>query len=886
MNIARRAGAGPRRGLAAAICIWPVAVLAGAITDGSVGPVQSLSGHFVVPQTLGTVKGGNLFQSFASFGIASGESATFTTTSTSIRNVISRVTGGQPSPIYGPLTLQAAVGSRPDFFFINPAGVLFGAGAQIDVPGGFHVSTAQQLKFADGFVWDTGSPTVSGLTVAAPEAFGFLGRDAAVRFTNLDAGGVAGASPWMNLTAGSSLTVAAGTIEFEGTWLSLPSMTIQLAATGAGAVDVPLALSVGELAKPLGGAIRLSNSALSMEAPGVVALRGNSIDLWQSWIGLTNYGLPADGGPGAIYLRAAGDLSIRQSSISSETYCDVPGALISVTAGTLSLDGVGGLVSSTQMGKGTAGAIHVDVRGAMRLANRAVIDSTSYLADGDAGPVRVSAGSLAIDGDGSAIRSVAYFSGGSAGTVTVAVDNDVALTNGGGISSVAIGGRGSGAVTVTVGGAMTLSNGANIDSDVQYSTGNSGPVSITADSLRIDGAGIPDTFAGIDSSTLESTGNAGPIDVHIKHAVSLVNGGRIQSGTLNGGDAGTIVVNAQELTIVGSPEVATAITTNTASGNGDAGAVTVIADRVFIAQAGQIASSTGSNGAGGAVTLRVGTMTIDGSGFDGGTGVTASAMAGSSGQTGQLTVSATGPVTLRNRGTLRVRNDATVADPAALHPTTLSVSAASLLLDNAEISAASTHNGSASNIDITTGDRLTLKSSSIRTSAVDGDGGSIRLAGNLIRLTNSLVTTSVEGQTNGNGGNIDITGNALVLKSGFIQANTLAPLARGGNININTRLLIPEGGRLVLGGARVPFGSGYAGLNVIQAAAPDGIGGDLQITTPELNLAGTLSGLATPVLDFGPMARDQCRTGAGSSFTLMGSGALPASVADLGLFGQ
>jgi hypothetical protein len=42
-----------------------------------------------------------------------------------------------------------------------------------------------------------------------------------------------------------------------------------------------------------------------------------------------------------------------------------------------------------------------------------------------------------------------------------------------------------------------------------------------------------------------------------------------------------------------------------------------------------------------------------------------------------------------------------------------------------------------------------------------------------------------------------------------------------------------------------------------------------------------LSGLSSPVVDFGPLARDQCRVGGGSSFTLTGAGIAPTPVADV-----
>src|SRR3954470_9308197 len=116
--------------LAALLAAGPVR--AQIITDGSVGPQVSLSGSSVeIGANLGTRTGDNLFHSFEKFGIASGQSATFTGPGT-IRNVISRVTGGEISNIDG--TLRSTVG-QADLYFLNPAGVIFGPNARLDVPG-------------------------------------------------------------------------------------------------------------------------------------------------------------------------------------------------------------------------------------------------------------------------------------------------------------------------------------------------------------------------------------------------------------------------------------------------------------------------------------------------------------------------------------------------------------------------------------------------------------------------------------------------------------------------------------------------------------------------------------------------------------------------------
>src|SRR5687768_7423780 len=76
------------------------------VTDGSVGPRVSLrGGQIEIGADLGTRSGDNLFHSFERFGIAPGQTATFTGPDT-VRNVISRVTGGETSHIDGTLAFR------------------------------------------------------------------------------------------------------------------------------------------------------------------------------------------------------------------------------------------------------------------------------------------------------------------------------------------------------------------------------------------------------------------------------------------------------------------------------------------------------------------------------------------------------------------------------------------------------------------------------------------------------------------------------------------------------------------------------------------------------------------------------------------------------------
>jgi filamentous hemagglutinin family protein len=86
--------------------------------DGSMGATGSLAGpDYQITEDLGQRAGSNLFHSFGQFNINSAESATFSG-SAGIKNVISRVTGGQASIIDGAFnsTIPGA-----NVYFLNPS---------------------------------------------------------------------------------------------------------------------------------------------------------------------------------------------------------------------------------------------------------------------------------------------------------------------------------------------------------------------------------------------------------------------------------------------------------------------------------------------------------------------------------------------------------------------------------------------------------------------------------------------------------------------------------------------------------------------------------------------------------------------------------------------
>ena len=843
-------------------------------TDGSVGPVKTLAGpDFSIPEALGTRAGDNLFHSFQRFNIHTGELATFTGAST-IANVISRVTGGELSTIDGRLTSEIGTAG---FYFINPAGVMFGANAQVSVPGSFYVSTADELRFTDGSVYSATLPESSTLSIAEPVSFGFLGDQTGSI-------SMVGSNLLFEPAAGSTVALSGNELKIDQAELAIDQGDIQLVATGDAATAVTVA---GDVSVPATGKMAITDSLIdaSGEGAGRIVIQGGESQIESSLIFADNNG-PSDASADKGIDIQSGSLNIVNSFITTDTY---------------------------DQGRQAAN-LSIAATEDLLIVNGSVVKSVTRTI-GDAGQVRVAAGTLMIDSQGSEFTGIVSQAGssGNAGSVTLTVDDALSIVNGGDVSSstfaagdggqvrvtagtLTIDGQGSGfptgiasqaeedssgnagSVTLTVDAALSIVNGGDVSSST-FAAGDGGQVRVTAGTLTIDGKDS-NSFTGIASNAnYGSSGNAGGVTVTIDDAISIVNGGEISSSTFDVGDGGRVSVTAGTLTIDGQDNADSTSISSQANpySSGNAGSVTLsVDDAVSIVNGGAVSSSTFGEGNGGRVSVTANTLTIDGQASV----LTSQANRNSSGQTGSITLD-TQNLWIVNGGTISIKSFPAVDKSilANIQPAEINITTQNLTLSNAAISTESFGNIPAGSIALNVADTLSLNPSRITTAANNADGGPISINAKVIDLQDSQITTSVAGQ--GDGGDIALDSKVLILDSGFIQANTQAGAA-GGDIRINTDALIASHNQLRIGGERIDFQPG--GINVIQAAAPTGVSGRIDISTPQLDISGDLTDLEAVLLDVDDVAQDPCATPGGRQSTLasVGTGGLAETPAQAG----
>jgi filamentous hemagglutinin family protein len=605
-TMARRRDGGLLLGLALGVMLLgPAPGRAEVATDGTLGAKVRLTGRDVkIPARLGQVRGKNLFHSFQRFGIDTGGKVTFTGPD-GLKNVIGRVTGGEPSRING--TLASRV-SGADLWLLNPAGILFGPDARLDVPGSFHASTADELRFADGAVFSALDPQGSVLSVAEPQAFGFLRAKPA---------GIMVDQSVLKVNEGKALSLIGGDVAIRGnndgiandTGLADEPGTVRARAgrITLAALDGPGAETVGtgEATGAVSGEIQLTGEAAvisSGNGDGTIRIRGGRIVVSDRTRVFADGTGSTDVTAGLVV--AAKTLEVSdESQLTADTTGPGRAGTVRIQADALELRS-GGQITSSAFASGNAGEVTIQA-GRIALRDDGRISSDSY-ASGDAGSVVVTAEHhLLVAGDafGSApgIFSNALADtadAGGAGTIMVKANNAlVELRDGGWIGTNTIG-PGNGGETSVEAGTIELHNGGYVTSDT-FGSGKAGTVTVKTDALAIRDDGRI-------SSKAEGSGDAGMVRV-AADTIELPHQGTISSTTERRGAAGEVSVTAARIMTIADGSMVT----TSSSGNGRAGSVSVRASRLTVEDGGEISSSGLDTGPAGNVRIAADTLKVE-----------------------------------------------------------------------------------------------------------------------------------------------------------------------------------------------------------------------------------------------------------------------------------
>ena len=191
----------------------------------------------------GATRGTNLFHSFGQFNVGEDRGVYFSNP-TGIERILTRVTGGNSSNILGTL----GVLGNADLFLINPSGIIFGAGARLDLRGSFIGSTASSIKFTDGLEFSTtnlqapplltinvplglqygqnaGGIQVQGLgnqLIVDPQTFVFIGVD----------------GNGLEVQPGQTLALVGGEVALPGGNLTAQGGSVELGSVGEGLVTL------------------------------------------------------------------------------------------------------------------------------------------------------------------------------------------------------------------------------------------------------------------------------------------------------------------------------------------------------------------------------------------------------------------------------------------------------------------------------------------------------------------------------------------------------------------------------------------------------------------------------------------------------------------------
>lgn len=589
------------------ISCWPISAsaIAQVVPDGTLSTtVDSAEAQFTINN--GDRVGNNLFHSFQDFSLPNHGSANFNNAA-DIVNIFSRVTGGNISQIEGAIRANG----NANLLLINPAGIIFGENATLNIGGSFLATTAEGLLFPEGEFNAADTQSQPLLTVNRPIGLRFGSNPGSIVNRSGNLKDPADPPTGLQVQPEKNLTLVGGEIWLDGGFLTASGGKIELGSV-AEATQVEFVPSDGDTLKyeleTSFGDIRLFNLS-----------RVNTSGL----------------GGGAIRLQGKNIILSGGAKISSETFGDRAGKNITINAtdslqilGTTNLPNLfetleaqfeiivplRSSVRSVTTGEGDAGDIAIDterliVENGGRIT-ASTLSARDRVVDSGAG------GNITIDAENIAVTGVVSVKEGGLDLFNL---GRLGIEINGASSLGTVSGNAAKAGNITIDtNKLTLRNGGLITTN-SFAEGTGGNLVInSAESVEVAGSSPSGIVNSVIISSSFATGASGDIRINTDR-LTLQDRGRISART-GAGKAGNLEIDIKNLLLDNG-------TLTAATRAGDRGNINVTSsDTIFLRNGSNITTNATELSTGGDINLNSGAIAIDNS-----SNITAIAEAGQGG---------------------------------------------------------------------------------------------------------------------------------------------------------------------------------------------------------------------------------------------------------------
>nr|MDZ8017129.1 filamentous hemagglutinin N-terminal domain-containing protein [Nostoc sp. SerVER01] len=825
----------------------------------------------------GTVRGINLFHSFQEFNVSEGRAAYFLINSSNIQNVLTRVTGKNPSEIFG--TLGIISDSNPNLFLINPNGIIFGPNASLDVGGSLVATTANGVNLGQTGIFSASEPAKSNLLSVQPSAlfFNAVNNQAEIinnsRAISTVLGSALNGNPQRQISGltvldGKDLSLIGANVILDGGFIYAPSGRVELGGlTEPGIVNLDSAgwRFPDNVAR---ADVSLANGASVFMASGgggsiTVNARNFNLASGSSLIVGINRGLEnINSFTVNIEITATDNVTIEGTNssltgISNATQGTGNAGDIVINTGNFEIIG-NALIGSFTAGKGNAGNIDIRARDKVTISGigpeSSISSSVAGTAEGRGGNITIQTKTFALNNGQISANS---FGRGNAGNIQINAAESFNVKNAQ-IATSNFGQGDAGNITIEAENVDILFDSSLISSTAggsallgTISSGQAGNILIKGRSLSLTNNIIQTTTVG--------QGNAGNIILDIQDNVSLANsfifGGVAQSAT---GQGGNVTIESGSLSLTDGSEVNVST-----AGKGDGGKIFINTGLLEITNNSFIGSNTLGEGNAGNITIQARDK-ISISGNDNGSGITSSGGESAVGNAGDIDIQ-TGSLLLNNGSIFTGNLGAGKAGNIRINASNL-ISASGNYSAIATFTAAEENAGNitieAKNASVyfegTVVQSVAGSNSQGKVSDGEGKGGDITIKARSLSLSNdAYLQSSAFGQ--GNGGNIFVeVQNDISLSNSFIDSGVVErATGKGGDINIQADSLFladnsfvnsSSAGKGNPGNISIKLGNTLRSNNsTIGTASTQSSGGAINITAQDIRLRGD-SDIRTNVL--------------------------------------